>query len=146
MSTSNPTNPSNYVINCRGELQCKDCGRESWKTRAVKHAPRCDLAPGRTITVALTETAPRENKAAAHRRVWEPDSSFTAGGIRRSVRRWTWTPTDGLKVEYLDGMVAKSSYRTLKDFLAAVQEGREGSVREVSEPTEREDAHTIVPS
>ena len=72
---------------------------------------------------------------AAHRRVWEPDSSFTVGGIRRSVRRWTWTPTDGLKVEYLDGMVAKSSYRTLKNFLDAVQEGREGSVREVSEPS-----------
>lgn len=52
---SNPSNPSNYITNCRGELQCKDCGRESWKTRAVKHAPRCDLAPGRTITVALEE-------------------------------------------------------------------------------------------
>lgn len=56
MST-NPANPSNYITNCRGELQCKDCGREGWKSRSVKHSPRCDIAPGRTIQVAHEEQA-----------------------------------------------------------------------------------------
>lgn len=129
MSTSNPTNPSNYVVNCRGELQCKDCGRESWKTRAVKHAPRCDLAPGRTITVALAETAEPELPRARPEKLasgeWGARVTSTSLKVGDKIQITTrtgktWTATI---VEVLEVAEATSLVRTSTGSDAAVRSG-----------------------
>ena len=129
MSTSNPANPSNYVINCRGELQCKDCGRESWKTRAVKHAPRCDLAPGRTITVALAETAEPELPRARPEKLasGEWGARVTATTLKvgdtvqittRAGKSWTASVAEILEVSEATSLVRTSAGRD-----AAVRSG-----------------------
>ena len=129
MSTSSPANPSNYVINCRGELQCKDCGRESWKTRAVKHAPRCDLAPGRTITVALAETAEPELPRARPEKLapgeWGARVTATTLKVGDRIRVTTrtgktWT---AVVVEVLEVAEATSLVRTSTGSDAAVRSG-----------------------
>ena len=42
-----------------------------------------------------------------------------------SVSHWTWDRSRGLRVHYRDGMVCKSNWGKLRDFLAAIKDGRE---------------------
>ena len=125
---SNPASPSNYVINCRGALQCKDCGRESWKTRAVKHSPRCDLAPGRTIQVAHEEQGdelPRARPEKLASGEWAARVTATALKVGDKIQITTrtgktWTSTI---VEVLEVAEATSLVRTSTGSDAAVRSG-----------------------
>ena len=129
MSTSNPANPSNYVINCRGELQCKDCGREGWKkSRSVKHSPRCDLAPGRTIQVAHEEQAdelPRARPEKLASGEWGARVTATSLKVGDQIKVTTRTGKTwvAVVVEVLEVAESTSLVRTSTGSDAAVRSG-----------------------
>lgn len=67
--------------------------------------------------------------AKATKRTWVPPA--TAESL---VKQWTWTRSEGLWTEYLDGLKLPSDWGTLAEFLRAVREGRE-QAREVTHVT-----------
>lgn len=49
--------------------------------------------------------------AFAMERVFVPSKKYVLGtNIQTSVRRWTWTRRNGLRVEYSDGLTCRSDY------------------------------------
>ena len=63
------------------------------------------------------------------RREWVPvGPSQSAGSPSQGVslvKRWVWTPAQGLMVTYKDGLTCESGWKTLRNFLAAIKSGRE---------------------
>lgn len=54
-------------------------------------------------------------------------------GVRGSVKRWVWTPRNGLMCHYKDGTKSKAGW-TLPQLLKASKDGRETAIREVANP------------
>ncbi len=65
-------------------------------------------------------------------RIFEPTSKYLPGSVvPTSIKRWTWTRSRGLRVEFLDGFACKSDWKSIRELLRASKEGREVTIREV---------------
>ena len=60
-------------------------------------------------------------------RTWKPirPISVVKWAWPISVVKWTWEKRTGLIVHYSDGLVVRSAWGTLREFLAAIRDGRE---------------------
>ena len=129
--TTAATDPTHYEareINGRTLLRCKDCGRETlFDAREVKHSPRCEIAPGRRVTVATTAQAPALRRGRPERLAsgeWgaRVDGSPAVGEQVQITTRAgkTWTAQ---VVEVLETAEATSLVRTSTGVDAAVRSG-----------------------
>ena len=60
---------------------------------------------------------------ASGKRIWIPTHTWK----NTSVVRWEWTRRGGLIVVYSGGLVCRSAWGTLREFLKAILEGRENA-------------------